>query len=387
MLKINRSIILIALIALASTGFSQYRVNIPGNGPQFGFLTENSKKGSGNGAGYDMWTANTSTGVLQSAGHIYCAYDTITFDTGVHCAIQIPTALNTFTDTFLFKVNHETINTWESTSTGGAGIGFIGSNVYMKYSDNTTHAVNTHASAGATAIQFNQTTGDNSIIFLRYAGATTADTAITMIENARFDLNGNLVPGATTTYGLGSVALKWLRLFASGWTTYGSDFVSSGSTLNISSGGQFQSASGSTVAINSGTTFDVDTDIVVPTDNSWQWGTSSSAPLAIYGHGMFTDFLGGMTGATIIVPDATTTIRPNSTNVLTLGSVGAKLLRVFTTGWSTYGSDFVSSGSTLNISSGGVLDVNAGASVNVNGGAAHTGGTCSHWTNGLCDTP
>lgn len=52
-------------------------------------------------------------------------------------------------------------------------------------------------------------------------------------------------------------------------------------------------------------------------------------------------------------------------NTYTVGSVGAKIQRLFAYGWSTYGSNFVTNGSTLTVQSGGTLNVNTGSTFTV----------------------
>ena len=84
------------------------------------------------------------------------------------------------------------VNTWGDFSGSAGGEALVGSNVYLNQADNTTKAANTHASVGATAIQFHTATGVNNITFSRFVGATTADAAITMTESMRINESGNV---------------------------------------------------------------------------------------------------------------------------------------------------------------------------------------------------
>ncbi len=100
----------------------------------------------------------------------------------------------------------------------------------------------------------------------------------TFSSGSTFTMNtfvtGAISPSVTATYSLGDVSHKWISLFVSSASMYGTSYVLSGGTLNIQSGG--------TLSINPGSTYSVGSDYIPQANNTYDIATSGARIKKIY---------------------------------------------------------------------------------------------------------
>ncbi len=209
-LKITAIILLLSISSLA-----QYRVINPGSGPRPAFIAENTASGQPTCYQFDA-TATTNSFVFDPSARV-CAKATTGVVTSNELFIELPTDLIGGTiDTAFFQANQLIWRNWLSLSSSAAGNAMIASNAYLDFNSNTINATNTAASTGAAAILLNSQPGSGqSIIFARLSGATIADQPISMTETARFDTNGNFIPGTNNVGTIGSQSKAWNILYSS----------------------------------------------------------------------------------------------------------------------------------------------------------------------------
>lgn len=113
---------------------------------------------------------------------------------------------------------------------------------------------------------------------------------ITVAENGDTTFYGNINFTADNTVNIGAVGNRVQRVYTMGWTSYGSDYVASGSTLNVQSGGTLALAAGSTFTVDASPaigagynitmarTNDADAQQIVwngPASTDWALGTTA----------------------------------------------------------------------------------------------------------------
>jgi hypothetical protein len=123
------------------------------------------------------------------------------------------------------------VNSWLDVTSSACGLGSIGQNVYLNWSDNTYRWANSHGSLGGSAIQLGVCNAStwNDIVFLRAAGTTgniptAAGSAAGMFESMRIASNGNVgISTSNPQYLLsvnGQIGAKDIIVTNTGWSDY-----------------------------------------------------------------------------------------------------------------------------------------------------------------------
>ena len=145
---------------------------------------------------------NVSNSTTLSNANIAGSLTTATLNVMKNASLADTTIKGTLTTPAL-SVSSETkgvrVNSWLDLTSSVCGMGSIGTNLYLNYSDNKWKWANNHPTLGGTAIQFDDCTGASAskIMFLRASGPPTADADAPVLESMRIDNNGNVGIGTT----------------------------------------------------------------------------------------------------------------------------------------------------------------------------------------------